>query len=232
MPPFFLSGSRRTCLAAASVLAGIMVLLSGCSDTESVPVDVFAVTSVSVNPEIFLGDVTCGENGMRRYVATLSDVTGLSGEIGGEGEFKLPSSSPVPCFLEVRFERLVIGREYAADIQGYDRDDIVPLGCYPNSPDTAPGCPGSPVMVDAATGEYVTPRWTTSCARHRTQPGVDAGPPPQSYDAGLRDDYGECRGRAPVKGETPWLEGPVCVVDLATIPVRGCDSLKDSSGAP
>jgi hypothetical protein len=221
MPPFFLPGSRRARLVAASVLAGIMVLLCGCSDTPSTPVDVFAVTSVSVNPEIFLGDVTCGENGLRRYVATLSDVTGLSGEIGGEGEFKLPSSSPVPCFLEVRFERLVIGREYVADIQGYDRDDIVPLGCYPES---KPGCAGSPVMVDAATGEYVTPHWTTSCARHR--------PPPQTYDAGLRYGYGECRGRAPVKGETPWLEGPVCVVDLATIPVRGCDPLKASSGTP
>jgi hypothetical protein len=225
MPSSFLSGSCRAGLALASVLAGALVPLSACSDGGSTVLDTFAVTSVAVTPEAFLTGVTCGEGGMRRYVATLSDVS--AGDNSGGG-FVLPSSAPVPCFLEVRFERVTIGREYATDIQGYDRDDIVPLGCFPVA--TA-GCAGSTVMVDAATGVYVAPRWTTSCGHHRSQPGVDAGPPPDSYDAGARS-YGECRGRAPAGGGKPWLDGPVCVLDLVTIPVRGCDPLRDASAAP
>jgi hypothetical protein len=229
MPPLVLPSSRRGSLALAAVLAGLAGLLSGCTESEPQPVDSFAVTSVSVNPEIFLGDVSCGENGMRRYVATLADVSGGPSDGTGESEFKLPSSAPIPCFLEVRFERIVVGREYAADVQGYDRDDIVPLGCYPDP--TVPGCAGSPIMVDPVTGEHVPPRWTTSCARHRTAPGIDAGPPPTTYDAGART-YLDCRGRATPVGEQPWLEGPVCILDLVTIPVRGCDPMRDALRAP
>lgn len=228
MPPLHPLARRRAlpALAALASISGMLGPLAGCTSGSSEVVDTFAVTSVAVNPENFLGGgVACVESGMRAYVATLTDVS-AGGEL--ESDFPLPSSAPTPCFLEVRFERVVIGREYVADVQGYDRDDIVPLGCYP---DNAAGCGGSPVMVDRATGEYVAPRWTTSCGRHRTEPGVDAGPPPETYDAGLRE-YGDCRGRAAAPGERPWLDGPVCVQSLVTIPVRGCDPLTDATPAP
>jgi hypothetical protein len=222
-PSFF--RFRSACVAGATLLVGVLAPLAGCEEEEPVIIDNFAVTSVSVIPEIFLGSLTCGENGMKAYVATLSDVS--AGDNSGNG-FQLPSSAPASCFTEVRFERVTIGREYSARIDGYDRDDIVPLGCYP---ELSPGCAGSSVMVDAATGVYVAPKWTTSCAHHRTPPGVDAGPPPESPDAGLIP-YLQCRGRAAPKGQAPWLDGPVCVMDLVTIPVRGCDPLTETSAAP
>lgn len=201
----------------------LLVPFTACTSGGGGLVDTFAVTSVAVNPEDFLGDVACVGSGMRLYVANLADVS--AGD--DTGEFTLPSSAPTPCHLELRFERVVIGREYVADIQGYDRDDIVPLGCFP---DATSGCAGSAVMVDRATGAYVPPRWTTSCGRHRTPPGVDAGPPPETYDAGARR-YEECHGRTATGNEKPWLDGPVCVQELVTIPVRGCDPLRDTATA-
>jgi len=87
------------------------------------------------------------------------------------------------------------------------------------------------VMVDRATGAYVKPRWTTSCGRHRTAPVTpigDAGTAPVvDSGAAVVLDYFGCRGQATVSGQTPWLEGPVCVQDLVTSVVRGCDPLVD-----
>jgi hypothetical protein len=212
---------------SVSAIGGIAVLFSACTESETTTTDIFAVTSVSVNPEQFLGAVACVDGGMRRYVATLVDVSPLPNNTGGEhAGLALPSSEPTPCIAELRFERVVIGREYVADVQGYDREDIVPLGCFP---DQTPGCAGSAVMVDRATGAYVAPRWKTSCGRHQGPPGLDAG---VTFDAGpVQADSGvlgylDCRGQLPPVGQKPWLEGPVCVQDLTTITVRGCDPLR------
>jgi hypothetical protein len=234
---------RRATLALAFT-ALPFTALSACQTDDTTTTDTFAVTSVSVDPDQFLsGGIHCGADGMQVYVATLFDVT------EGSPELALPSSAPVPCLNEVRFERVVIGREYAADVQGYDRADIVPLGCYP---DEAEGCAGSPVMVDRATGAYVAPRWKTSCGRHRVRPTatstdggliatdgggtpadaaaplVDAAapepPPLVAADAGALYYY-DCRGKVLNPDETPWLEGPVCVQDLITSKLRGCDPL-------
>ena len=113
-------------------------------------------TLVAVEPESFLGDVPClsGPGAMRRYVATLEDVTpDLGGAGAGFGSFVLPSSPPVSCTVPVAFGFVVPEHRYVADIQGYDRADLVPLAA------------GSPVMLSTASGELVEPRWTTSCGR-------------------------------------------------------------------
>jgi hypothetical protein len=233
-------------LLALAVVAGSLASLPSCDTTDSTAVDTFAVTSVALVPDEFLNSgIACVPGGMRTYVATLVDVTPSRNESDPRrGELALPSSAPTPCYAELRFERVVIGREYAADVQGYDREDIVPIGCYP---DATPGCAGSPVMVDRATGVYVAPRWKTSCGRHRVRPAESATPPapPAPIDGGavlvdaaaespppavVTEDAGslyyyDCRGKVLVDGETPWLEGPVCVLDLVTSKLRGCDPL-------
>ena len=113
-------------------------------------------TLVAVEPEAFLGDVPClsSPGAMRRYVVTLEDVTGdLGGEEADFDTFVLPSSPPVSCEVPVAFGFVIPEHRYVADIQGYDRTDLVPLAA------------GSPVMLSADSGEVVEPRWTTSCGR-------------------------------------------------------------------
>jgi hypothetical protein len=103
-------------------------------------------TLVAVDPEAFLGSVPCLDSpgAMRRYVATIEDVTG---ELGGPeatiDSFVLPSSPPVSCTLPVAFGFVVDEHRYVADVDGYDTTAIEPL------------VPGSPFMVS----------WTTSCGR-------------------------------------------------------------------
>jgi hypothetical protein len=149
--------------------AGPLALISGfgCSDSSVTTVDVVHPTLVAVSPEEFLGNVPCLEapGAMRRYVATLWDVTGTSADTGEGGAgsddgaagatfaepFALPSSGPVPCSEEVGFAFVVTGHSYVATVEGYDRDDLVPLE------------PGVPILVDPETRERVEPRWTTRC---------------------------------------------------------------------
>jgi hypothetical protein len=149
--------------------AGPLALISGfgCSDSTVTTIDVVHPTLVAVSPGEFLGSVPCldAPGAMRRYVATLWDVTGTSadtGEGGGAGSdgaagatfeepFALPSSGPVPCSEDVGFAFVVTGHRYVASIAGYDRDDLVSLEA------------GVPILVDPETRERVEPRWTTRC---------------------------------------------------------------------
>lgn len=153
--------------------AGPLALISGfgCSDSTPTTTEVVHPTLVAVSPQEFLGNVPCldAPGAMRRYVATLWDVTGTSadtGEGGGTGSdgaagatfdepFALPSSRPVPCSEEVGFAFVVTGHRYVASIAGYDRDDLLPLEA------------GVPIVVDAETRERVEPRWTTRCGDER-----------------------------------------------------------------
>jgi hypothetical protein len=140
-------------LMTVVVVLGVVAL--GCSDSRGGKGN-DNPTLVAVEPVDFLGDVPClpSPGAMRRYVATLEDVTG---EIGDEGvafdSFVLPSSPPVSCVMPVAFGFVVPEHRYVADIQGYDRTDLVPLAA------------GSPVMLGTESGEVVEPRWTTSCGR-------------------------------------------------------------------
>jgi hypothetical protein len=155
--------------------------LGGCSDDEVPVVRIAHPTLVDVRPEEFLGSVPCldAPGAMRRYVATVYDLgpeledgdmeseCGGAGGAGGAGAdddkgFALPSSTirrgaeeatPIPCTQRVGFSRIVVGHRYWAEIDGYDRDDLVALA------------PGARVLYDPLTSERVPPRWTTSCAR-------------------------------------------------------------------
>jgi hypothetical protein len=65
--------------------------------------------------------------------------------------FALPSSGPTDCRTPVAFSRVVDGHRYRAEVDGYDRDGLVPLVA------------GAPIMVDPATGDRVAPRWKWRC---------------------------------------------------------------------
>jgi hypothetical protein len=151
-------------------LTGPMALLlglAGCSDSTTTTTEVEHQTLVEVSPGEFLGSVPCldAAGAMRRYVATLWDVTGTSADTGEGGAggvdgsagatfaepFALPSSGPVPCTESVAFAFVVTGHRYVASVDGYDRDDLVPLET------------SVPILLDPETGDRVEPRWTTRC---------------------------------------------------------------------
>lgn len=137
-------------------LAGLVSSLSlGCGDGDSTSVPE-QDTLVVVSPDDFLGDVACADwpGAMRRYVATLIDVTDELVDAGSRVEaFALPSSGPVDCRYPVGFGRVAVGHRYAARIEGYDRVDLTPAA------------PGSPTLLDGAEGAVVPPRWRTECGR-------------------------------------------------------------------
>jgi hypothetical protein len=75
--------------------------------------------------------------------------------------FALPSStikrgedlaSAIPCTQRVGFSRIVEGHRYWAEVEGYDRDDLVALE------------PGTRILYDQVSGVRVPPRWTTRCS--------------------------------------------------------------------
>jgi hypothetical protein len=107
---------------------------------------------IVVSPDQFAGAVQClAEPGaMRRYVATLFDVTGdYEGTVPA-----LPSSPPTDCNLSVGFGFVEPGRKYRAEIDGYDREDLTPV------------TPGNRLMRRAGgdANELVAPRWRASCS--------------------------------------------------------------------
>lgn len=149
----------RLLLAMPAVIAWGNV---ACSDGSGGSVVTPAPTLIEVSPAAFLGSVPCGEQPgtLRTYTATLTDVT-----LGME-EFRLPSSAPVDCTRSVVFgnrpgelQWLVPKHSYVATIQGYDRalDELVQAAS------------GSDVLLDAATGAPVAPRWTTRCDPVRSE---------------------------------------------------------------
>ena len=162
--------SRFRSALAWFAIAGV---LAGCGET-TVPIVGFAhPTLVEVSPDDFLGDVACVDapGAMRRYVATVFDLgppDGAGGEssgAAGDAEttgFALPSSTvvggdgnaiPIPCTQSVGFSHVVPGNKYRAEVDGYDRDDLIALG------------PGLSVLLDPLTLERVAPRWTTNCGK-------------------------------------------------------------------
>jgi hypothetical protein len=127
----------------------LAVGLWGCSDDPELVIEVEHQTLIEVDPSEFLGTVPClaGEGSMSRYVATLIDTTDPA------EPFVLPSSPPIPCNAAVGFSLVVPGHTYAAEVDGYARDDLEPLAA------------GVRDLVDPTSRELVTPRWTTVCGR-------------------------------------------------------------------
>jgi hypothetical protein len=205
---------RRLRLFSLSCVLGV----AACSNSETTEVGVPPTTAIAVDPAQFLGDVKCGDEpgDMRVFVASLREI--------GNAALVFPSSVPTSCRTDVLFLGVVDGREYEAVVDGYDRAGIQPLA------------KGNSAMVDEMTGEYVPPRWTTRCAHNRFPPSL------RGTDGGLRADAGDvvyastgypdggydhCRP-AVLYGpnDSPWLEGPICAANLATITARGCDPLR------
>ncbi len=140
---------------AARALATLLAFgLCACSDEPQLVIVIEHPTLIEVSPSEFLGNVPCleAEGAMRRYVATVFDVT-TDEDAGTAEDFALPSSGPTNCSQPVGFAFVVGGHRYAAEVDGYDRVDIEPLA------------PGSRVMIDPETALTVSPRWTTSCGR-------------------------------------------------------------------
>jgi hypothetical protein len=84
---------RRSAQALALLGAGWIGPLA-CSSDPATTTGVTHPTMIEVLPADFLGDLPCGEQpgAVRRYVATLFDVTEQLGGAGGEGNIGLPES--------------------------------------------------------------------------------------------------------------------------------------------
>jgi hypothetical protein len=228
----------RPRLAFALLATALLPSLCGasaCGSSTGATTTLTPVTSVVVDPVEFLDGVACLDQpgAMRRYVATLVDVSTFSHLRPPLpiDHLELPSSAPTPCFLAVEFQRVTIGREYVAHVEGYDRDDIAALS------------PGSPIMVDRVSGAFVPPRWQTWCGGRPpslvggTHDGglssdggssVDAGSAPTSIPS-LDGGFLDCPRRQHPDGSAP-PAGPVCVYDELAITVRGCEPLSAPPG--
>lgn len=232
MPAGRLYGSSTMRASLAALFLPPLALLASCTSSSTGTTTPTTPTLVAIDPEDFLGDVPCADapGAMRRYVATIYDVTPGIGADGGTREFPLPSSGPVPCTQQVAFGGgfVLQGHRYVADIQGYDRTDIKPLGS------------GSHVMVDVKTGTVVQPRWTTSCGRafSATAGQADAGHSDAGHsdaghaDAGTADagsadagsaDAGNAEGGSPDAAASSGH--PVVAAQYTTVFVRNCAPL-------
>lgn len=143
-------------------LSGALCLAAGCGGSSGTTTPIPRPTLVEVFPGEFLGDVSCldAPGALRVYVATLIEVV-CPDPVVDESDLDpprgpLPSSGPVSCYQPVGFGSVEPGRCYDADIQGYDRDDLIARA------------PGQPELVERATRESVAPRWTTHCGDDRT----------------------------------------------------------------
>jgi hypothetical protein len=149
---FALMRHHRSWLGPAT---SICLLVGACGSTSTTGAPLLP-TLVVVRPERFLGQVPCldTEGAAKLYVATLADFTpNLFGRPEATAtSFTLASSPPTSCHLPVGFGFVTAGHQYVADIQVYDRSDLVPAAT------------GGAVMLDPE-GNYLAPRWTTTCGQ-------------------------------------------------------------------
>lgn len=142
-----------------SLLVTSAALLIGCSVSGGTAGPT-TPTLIAVSPLDFAGAVPCVDapGAMRSYVVTLYDL-GTADE--PQEPFALPSGvvrqsdgsfAAAHCESAAAFSFVVPGHRYDAEVEVYDRDDLHALGA------------GSRKLVDAA-GNYVAPRWTTTCGR-------------------------------------------------------------------
>ena len=177
----------RVVASALALASGALFGPLACNSDSTTTVGVTHPTMIEVSPATFLGDRVCADEagGVRRYVATLFDVTddGAGGADGagsaGPGEavagaddgasatpercggFQLPSSEPVSCLASVGFGFVVSGRRYCAEVDAYDTDQLEPRGNGTRMMVAGDPSDGEAPSLDAA---KVVPRWQTSCA--------------------------------------------------------------------
>lgn len=186
---------RRWLSASALALVGLPLACSSSSGESTEP----SPTLVTVVPSTFGQGVLCGDfpGAWKTYVATLTDVTDPT------KPFVLASSNPVHCAMPVSFAWVVPGNQYTAEIDAYDRSDLVSFG-GPSS--------GSRHVVDPATGEDVPPRWTARCGiAGETDPEVR-----QPTTAFLQANMvvGDC---TPLQELLPSGNDTALVLDLASV---------------
>lgn len=163
---------RRPALPSALVaLAGAALVSAACSSDGGDTPGVTHPTMIEVNPADFLGQLPCSNEAgsVRRYVATLFDVTGdgaggssqdEAADGQGCGGFQLPSSEPTRCSTSVGFGYVVAGRRYCVEVDGYDSDAIEPRGTGIRQMVEGNGDDDAPPAADAAS---VSPSWTARC---------------------------------------------------------------------
>ncbi len=130
-------------------------IIAGCDESDSSSSTYIVPTAVGVQPEDFLGDVSCSlnEGALQSYVVVLSSFE----DAEDMTEFTLGASFPTPCSHRTLFQNVVVaGQLYIAEIDGYDR-------LAANLAPYAEPASGARLMLDADTEEVVLPRWTTSC---------------------------------------------------------------------
>lgn len=141
--------SRAASVRALLTLPALLLGVPACFGGEGSVSGAASITLISVEPRSFLGETICGSypGAMRSYVATITDTS-------VDPPFRLASSEPVPCHQAASFAFVVPGHAYIAEIEGYERTDLVPLGGRRS---------GSQVMLDPKTRERVAPAWRAEC---------------------------------------------------------------------
>lgn len=187
---------RRWLSASAIALVGIPLACSSSSGESTEP----SPTLVTVAPSTFGQGVLCGDfpGAWRTYVATLTDVTDPA------KPFVLASSNPVACAMPVSFAWVVPGNKYTAEIDGYDRGDLVSYG-GPSS--------GSRHMVDPATGEDVPPRWKARCG----VAGAEDDPEVRQPTTAFLQSNMVVRDCTPLQEVLPGGNDTALVLDLASV---------------
>jgi hypothetical protein len=154
--------------------------LLGCSSTAATTTVIARPELVAVSPDDFLGTQHCGPGHVASYVATLFDVTTISGNQPlPDGGFPLPTSPATSCYFPVTFSLLLDDHRYRAEIDAYDRLPQSNSADYTEAFDA-----GASTLITAVslggrlqedgTGAHVAPRWTAVCGGYRAT-DLDAG---------------------------------------------------------
>src|SRR5882724_11442503 len=104
---------------AASFLSLVCGSIGCIDDSSSLPTTIVP-NLVTADPTTSLGATQCG-HAVRSYVVTLYEVT-------RGARVPVATSTPTSCTRQTSFGSSVIAyaHAYVADIDGYDRDDLVP----------------------------------------------------------------------------------------------------------
>ncbi len=163
---------------AAAVLAPLALGATACTQTATTTTATTSDDSsgfsaaLLLRPSAFVGDTPCGsaEGSLRSYVVTLTDHIQVTDDAGVTTEkvFTFPSSLPVSCGEGVRFDNIVGGHSYSAQIDGYEAfaGEIGPEGWLKSDGTINYGKlrSGSRHMQDED-GAPVTPRWLGDCGK-------------------------------------------------------------------
>jgi len=141
--------------ASSLLLPGLLAMLTGCGSDDLTTGTFVDPTEIAVNPDDFLGEVSCGPNAgsARAYVMTLvfwdsaDDTT----------PFVIGSSRPASCAFVAGFRNVLEGNRYTAFVDVYDvpPDALFPFG----------GASSGARQMRDANGEVLDPRWQTPCGR-------------------------------------------------------------------